>query len=112
MSALVIVVLGIWMIVSPLAIGAPAFASWNSWVVGVICAICGTQIQRENKVWQAILTYIASACIFVAGFIPRLQGGDELIGRSIIFGALLFIAGVSSFGHHPTIEQHAAPPLR
>jgi predicted membrane channel-forming protein YqfA (hemolysin III family) len=109
LSALVVVILGVWMVMSPLMLHWAAAASWNSWIVGVLAAICGTRVQRDDKVWQAILTYIASACIFVAGFIPRLQHPDELIGRSIIFGALLFIAGVSSFGHryHDHAESRA-----
>ncbi len=109
-SALVIVVLGVWMMLSPLVIHGPAVAPWNSWFVGAFAAIGGVRVQHEHKVWQAILAYIASACIFVAGFIPRLQSGDELVGRSIIFGALLFIAGVSSIGHHYE-DEHAEARL-
>ncbi len=99
-SALVVVVLGVWMVFSPLVIHWPALASWNSWIVGVLAAIDGVRVQHEHRVWQATLIYIASACIFVAGFIPRLQHPDELIGRSIIFGTMLIIAGLCSIGHH------------
>ena len=106
MTAFIVLILGAWMMLSPLAGPSPAFASWNSWVVGVLAAIAGTRLQRDHNVWQATLTYIACACIFVAGFIPRLQLGDELIGRSIIFGGLLLIAGICSFGYH-TPEQAA-----
>ncbi len=108
LSALIAVVLGVWMVMSPLVIHWPAVASWNSWIVAVIGVLIGVQVQRGHRVWQATLTYIASACIFVAGFIPRLQAGDELVGRSIIFGSLLFIAGVSSIGHRHAVER-AAP---
>ena len=108
MNALVVVVLGAWMMLSPLVIPSPAVASWNSWIVGVVAAVNGVRLQRAHYVWQATLTYIASACIFVAGLIPRLQHGDELIGRSIIFGALLFIAGICAVGYRHSVE-HAAP---
>ncbi len=109
MTALIVLILGAWMTLSPLVGPSPAVASWNSWVVGILAAIGGTRLQRDHNVWQATLTYIASACIFVAGFIPRLQLGDELIGRSIIFGGLLLIAGICSFGYHT--HAHAAPRL-
>jgi hypothetical protein len=109
MTAFIVLILGAWMMLSPAAGLSPAFASWNSWVVGVLAAISAMRLQREHSIWQATLTYIASACIFVGGFIPRLQLGDELIGRSIIFGGLLLIAGICSFGYHS--PQHAAPRL-
>lgn len=102
-SALAVVILGVWMVLSPLVVHWPAVASWNSWIVGVLGALNGVRLQRSHHVWQATLAYIASACIFVAGFIPRLQLGDELIGRSIIFGSLLVIAGICAIGY-----QHAA----
>lgn len=108
MIALVLIVLGVWMVFSPLVIPSPAVASWNSWIVGVLGALNGVRLQRTHHAWQATLTYIASACIFVAGFIPRLQAGDELVGRSIIFGALLFIAGIGSIGYRHGVE-HTAP---
>ena len=62
------------MMLSPLVIHGPAVASWNSWFVGVLAAINGVRLQRHYRLWQATLTYIASACIFVAGFIPTASG--------------------------------------
>jgi hypothetical protein len=111
LSALVVLILGLWMVTSPLFIHWSVMASWNSWIVGVIAAIGGVQFQRTHKTWQATLTFIASACIFVAGFIPRLQHRDELIGRSIGFGALLFIAAICAVGYRHAIE-HPAPRAR
>ena len=108
MTAFIVLILGAWMMLSPAAGPSSALASWNSWIVGVLAAIAGTRLQRDHNVWQATLTYIASACIFVAGFIPRLQAGDELVGRSIIFGGLLLIAGICSIGYRHTPE-HASP---
>jgi hypothetical protein len=110
MSALIVIVLGVWMMLSPLVIPSAAVASWNSWIVGMLGAFNGARLQRAHNVWQATLTYIASACIFVAGFIPRLQAGDELVGRSIIFGALLFIAGICSLGYRHQVG-HPAPRI-
>jgi len=110
-KALVVVVLGVWMMISPAVIPSPAVASWNSWIVGVLGVLSGLRFARDHRTWQAGLTFIASACIFVAGFIPRLQAGDQLIGRSLIFGALLFVAGVSSFGHHHEEVRPASPRL-
>src|SRR5215471_21059545 len=110
MTALIVVVLGVWMALSPLAISSPAVASWNSWIVGVLGAINGMRLQRAHYTWQATLTYIASACIFVGGLIPRLQLGHELDGRSIIFGSLLIIAGICSVGYRHGVE-HAAPRM-
>ena len=111
-SAWVVVILGVWMLLSPLVIHWPSLASWNSWIVGVLGALSGVRLQHGHKVWQATLTYIASACIFVAAFIPRLQIGDEFVGRSIAFGSLLFIAGICSvLGQHHRVE-HATPTAR
>ncbi len=110
LSALVVVVLGFWMVISPMFIHWAAVASWNSWVLGVIAAIGGVQFQRAHKTWQATLTFIASACIFVAGFIPRLQDRDELIGRSIGFGGLLLIAGICAVGYRHVVERRVAGP--
>jgi hypothetical protein len=106
----VIILLSVWLIGSPLVISWPILASWNSWIVAVIGAYCGVRLAREHKTWQAALTFIASACTFVAGFIPRLQIGDELIGRSLIFGALLFVAGISSIAQHHEVE-HTMPRI-
>jgi len=109
-SPLVLIVLGVWMVFSPLMIPSPGVASWNSWIVGVLGVLNGVRLQRAHDTWQATLTFIASACIFVGGFIPRLQLGNELAGRSIIFGSLLFIAGICSVGYRHRVE-HAAPRL-
>jgi predicted membrane channel-forming protein YqfA (hemolysin III family) len=110
MMSAAILFLGFWMILSPSAISWPAVASWNSWIVAAIGAYCATRLAREHKTWQAALTFIACACIFIAGFIPRLQTGDQFIGRSLIFGMLLFVAGVSSFGKHHEPE-HTMPRI-
>jgi len=103
------VLLGVWMMASPTVIPSPAVASWNSWIVGAIGALTGARLARAHKAWQGTLAIIASLCIFVAGFIPVLQAGDRLVGRSIVFGALLFVAGVSSLERHHQAEPAARP---
>ena len=105
MTSALIVVLGLWLVASPLVIPSPSVASWNSWIVAAIGLLCGTRLVRSGRIWQALLTFIASACTFVAAFIPRLQDGDGLIGRSIIFGTLLFVAGVCAISY----RRHAEP---
>src|SRR6185295_7172396 len=98
-SALTILFLGIWLMISPLAIASPTVASWNSWIVAVLAIFNGVRLARvEHKAWQATLTFIASACTFLGGVIPRMNYGDGIIARSIIFGALMFVAGVSALG--------------
>jgi hypothetical protein len=110
-SALSILFLGIWMMISPLAIHHPAVASWNSWIVAVLAIFNGVRLARvEHKAWQATLTFIASACTFLGGFIPRMNHGDGLIARSLIFGGLMFVAGISALGQHREV-RHAAPRM-
>ena len=109
-SALIVVILGLWMMMSPLQISSTAFASWNSWIVAVIGASGGIRLAREHKTRQAAVVFIACACTFVAGFIPRVQFGPELVGRSLIFGGLLFVAGICSFAEHHDVE-HTMPRI-
>ena len=71
-------------------------------------------MQHEHKSWQATLAIIAGVCTLIAGFIPRVQAGSpfygQFIGRSVIFGGLLLIAGVSSFGEHHEVP-HTMPRI-
>lgn len=102
-------ILGIWIVFSPLVIPSPVLAGWNLWIVGVIGIVSGVRLARAGHDWQGTLAMIAGSCMFVAGFIHRLHIGDEIVGVSIIFGTLLFIAGVSSRGHHHMPEPTARP---
>jgi hypothetical protein len=97
------VVLGVWLMISPAVIRSTGVASWSAWIAAVLGAIAGARLARHHRTWQALLAGIAAACTLVAGFIPRLQSGDQFIGRSVIFGALFFIAGIAAaFGHSET----------
>src|SRR5689334_22553983 len=107
---LVDVFLGLWMMISPIAIMSTSMASWNSWIVGVFGILNAVRLEREHRTWQSALSIIASSCIFVGGFIPRFQYGDGFIARSLIFGGLLLVAGVSSFGRRPEVTR-AAPRM-
>ena len=105
-----IVLLGVWLMTSPMVLHSPIMASWNAWIVAVLAVFCGTRLQHEHKSWQATLAIIAGACTFIAGFISRLQFGPQFVGRSVIFGGLLFIAGASSFGPHHEVP-HTMPRI-
>jgi hypothetical protein len=101
----VVMVVGVWMLLSPLLIASPAIASWNLWLAGGFGVASGALLARGHWVWQGTLAIIAGACLFVAGFIPRLHAGEPLVGASVIFGTLLVIAGASAIGH-----RHAPGP--
>ncbi len=101
--------LGIWMAFSSLVIPSPTVASWNFWIIGMLGLFSGIRVARDDHDWQGTLAIIAGSCLFVAGFIPRFHAGDGIVGVSIIFGTLLFIAGVSVRGHHHHVPAHAAP---
>lgn len=106
-NALIVGLIGIWMVIAPFATMSSGGNAVNDWIVGIVAAILGFSISAEHA-WQRPLAGIVGIWLFISGFIASLHMGRGLQTNDIVMGILLIIAGFAAMSHHHA--GHVAPP--
>jgi peptidoglycan/LPS O-acetylase OafA/YrhL len=100
-TALVTAVVGIWLIVSPEALGyAPEDASWNPIVCGVLVVVFS--LARATGRWSpatlALITFVIGAWLAISAFIldapPAGQWNQACFGSIVALLSLIGLAGI------------------
>jgi hypothetical protein len=89
-------VLGIWLIVSPLALeyAAQATPAWNAYVVGVIIAVLSAAALWQFQKWEEWLSAVVGAWLIVSPWILGFGVGHAATWNQVIVG---IVVGVLAF---------------
>jgi hypothetical protein len=94
-------VLGIWLIVSPFALGyaGPTTPAWNAYVIGVIVAVLSAAALWQFQKWEEWVSAVLGAWLLVSPWILGFSVGDvatwNQVGVGIVVGILAFWSGVT-----------------
>jgi drug/metabolite transporter superfamily protein YnfA len=102
-AALLIGMLGIWMVIVPLIPMSLDGRFLNDWLVGVIVMNVALTMASSHD-WGKRLAAAAGIWICMSSFIPRLVAGTSMVTNDIIVGILLVVAAAGAIQyalHHP-----------
>jgi hypothetical protein len=89
-------VLGIWLIVSPIALGyaAQTTPAWNAYAVGVVVAVLSAAALWQFQKWEEWLSAVLGAWLVVSPWILGFGVGHVATWNQVIVG---FLGGVLAF---------------
>lgn len=94
-------VLGIWLIVSPLALAytAQAAPAWNAYVVGVVIAVLSAAALWQFQKWEEWLSAVFGAWLVISPWVLGFSASQvrtwNQIVVGIIVGAVAFWSGIA-----------------
>jgi hypothetical protein len=94
-------VLGIWLIVSPLALAytAQAAPAWNAYVVGVVIAVLSAAALWQFQKWEEWLSAVFGAWLVISPWVLGFSASQvptwNQIVVGIIVGAFAFWSGIA-----------------
>jgi len=94
-NALIIGILGLWVIAAGIIGLGEVGNVWNGWIIGIIVAILGFTMASRARI-QGIITGILGLWLIATTFIPelRIDGGARF--NDIVVGTIIAIAAFST----------------
>jgi hypothetical protein len=106
------VLLGIWLIVSPFALGysgAAGIATWNSVILGVgvivLAYFAATSASAVPSWWNILLAIWLVISPYVLSYDGMLRPEENIMGIGMVIGVLAFVAGIAKM---PPTTTHTA----
>ena len=110
-TAVLNILLGIWVFVSPWVYGAASHSNaWNSWIVGALIAIFAI-IRSANPLTTRGLGWvnmILGAWVFISPWVYGYTANSGRFINSLCAGAIIFILSLYGATAHTT---HTTPPM-
>lgn len=98
-------VLGIWIVVSPWALGfaGEQLAAWNAYIVGVIVAVAALAALVEFHRWEEWVNVVLGAWLVISPWVLGVAAVSALLWNQIVVG--IVVAGLAIWtalaGHEP-----------
>lgn len=105
-------VLGIWLIVSPIALGyaAQTTPAWNAYAIGVVVAVLSAAALWQFQKWEEWLSAVLGAWLVVSPWILGFGVGHVATWNQVIVGVLggvlAFWSGVTEHDMRALTAKH------
>jgi hypothetical protein len=101
-----IVLLGIWMLVAPLALHGPDAHAWNNRVVGLAVIALVMAVPRIHR-WDVFGAAAVGVWLAASSLVPALLFGGQLLWNDFAVGVLFILLGAHAISR---TRGRAAPP--
>lgn len=103
-------VLGVWLIVSPFALGyaAQATTAWNAYAIGVVIAVLSAAALWQFQKWEEWLSALLGAWLIVSPWILGLGVGDVATWNQVIVGIVVGVLAFWSGVTEPNMRELTA----
>ena len=91
------VLLGLWMIVSPWALGfagGDGPAAWSAWALGAAIVIFAASAMYIPKAWEEALNAILGVCLIAAPWVLGFAAQERPTTNAVIVGVLVTALGL------------------
>ena len=102
-----IVLLGVWMVISPFVLADPAAQAWNNRVVSILVIALALAVPRAYRL-EVLAAGVVAAWLFASSFVPALLFGGNLVWNDVTAGTLLIVMGARATRKTP---ERVAPQL-
>lgn len=101
-------ILGLWMIISPFAIGyaVSSVALWNGVVLGALIAIAGVVAAQSMNSWASWWNVAFGVWLFLSPWILQFSAVHMAVTNDLICGAIVVVLGlIAAFSRSTSVNR-------
>jgi len=104
--------LGVWLIVSPFALGyaAQTTPSWNAYAIGVVIAVLSAAALWQSQKWEEWLSALLGAWLIISPWILGFSVGHVATWNQVIVGIVVGVLAFWSGMTEHNMRQLSAKP--
>jgi len=105
-----ILLLGIWLFVSPWAMGYPSYSppAVNAFIAGAIMAVLAAFDLYKTYVWAVLLNIVVGAWVAVSPWLVGVVGDRPMSGSMLMVGIATIVLGLWEMRTDPDLHQQWA----
>lgn len=107
---MVILLLGLWLVVSPWALGYASDLpqAMNAWIVGVVIAALAAFDLYKTYMWAVAVNLLLGAWIAISPWVPALADRGAMMTNSIIVGIAVVVLALWELRTDPELHRQWA----
>ncbi|HEY2863882.1 MAG TPA: SPW repeat protein [Casimicrobiaceae bacterium] len=101
--------LGVWLFISPWAIGysgSSSIAAWNAWVLGVAIVVFAAIAVSMPQLWEEVINIVLGVWMVISAWVLGFSSVRSAETNAVIVGVLVIIFAVWAFALNRQTVDH------